>query len=792
MKIPVAIKLVAICDECELCTVRTASVGETLCGMVGRPLTRMILVASLVLGPATAPALEWDADPGTPGVQGGSGVWASPLSWWDGTQNITWVNDDMEASAVFGGVPGTVEAGGVFVKDITFNSPYKIIATGNALFFRSGVITVSAEGSGAEIAAGVQTMSGLTKEGSGTLTFSLSLWVQHGSTIVNEGTLAASVGPMEKLVIDADGTFRLLGGNTEITELSGSGLFDIGTNAVTVGKVVPWNPGSPLPPPATFFGGEIIGTGSVTFRESAVFPQSAAGNSFTGPVTIVNPAASGPFPAAPIVVTAPNLPDAGQNSVLGAGREVRLDTGTTLVLSGAGVASSDRNFALLGNATLSLSDASAVFTLENTISGAGSFTKQGSGTLVLSATNTYGGSTNVNLGVLVADGGAAIPDASSVMMGGQGTLRLLASESIGSLSGTGTVDLGANTLMVQGSQSVTYGGFVTGTGGLQVRGTGVQSFTGVTSNFTGGVSIVGTGGVSVTTLSNTGVPSPLGTSGSINLGDETQSGRFILSGNSRNVITDRPFSLLTGGGVLEVTSTSSVLALSGPLTGTSELEKRGEGRLRLVGDKAFTGSIDVTAGILDVAGDLPADVQLLPGGTFETSGTETPLVRALTFAGGVLSLGGSGVAAALNTGNLNLGGGTFVFDLQSALNGHDQINVEGAVSLDAPIALTIKLGFDPVDFSEGFRLIVNDGADPTTLANDAARFVYNGKVLEGGEHFLVEDGGHSQYFAIDYGLTPEENDVRMVVVPEPGSAMLLAGGVLFLGGLRRRRESALR
>ncbi|MGV3532326.1 MAG: hypothetical protein ACO1QR_08135 [Chthoniobacteraceae bacterium] len=82
---------------------------------------------------------------------------------------------------------------------------------------------------------------------------------------------------------------------------------------------------------------------------------------------------------------------------------------------------------------------------------------------------------------------------------------------------------------------------------------------------------------------------------------------------------------------------------------------------------------------------------------------------------------------------------------------------------------------------------MNDGTDPTLQANAAARFVYNGNVLEEGEAFLVNQGGFSQFFEMRYGLTSDDNDIRLLAVPEPGSAMAILGGLIVILGQRNRR-----
>lgn len=127
------------------------------------------------------------------------------------------------------------------------------------------------------------------------------------------------------------------------------------------------------------------------------------------------------------------------------------------------------------------------------LSGTGGFTKTGAGELNLwSASgshvvdNSYAGATRISEGRLVLHGGNAISDVSAVQLDGGATLVLGAtwsdSERIGSLSGSGTVDLGMRTLIAGGdNRSTSFSGTFTDThgAGLFVKsGTGTLSFSG--------------------------------------------------------------------------------------------------------------------------------------------------------------------------------------------------------------------------------------------------------------------------------------------------------------------------
>ncbi|MBZ9674319.1 autotransporter domain-containing protein [Mesorhizobium sp. ES1-1] len=113
----------------------------------------------------------------------------------------------------------------------------------------------------------------------------------------------------------------------------------------------------------------------------------------------------------------------------------------------------------------------------------GSLIKTGTGTLTLSGANTYTGATDVRGGVLQA-GAAGSFAARSAFTIADGALLDLAGfdQTIGSLAGTGSVDLATATLTAggDGTDSV-FAGEIGGTGGLVKTGAGSMELAGVSS-----------------------------------------------------------------------------------------------------------------------------------------------------------------------------------------------------------------------------------------------------------------------------------------------------------------------
>jgi len=111
-------------------------------------------------------------------------------------------------------------------------------------------------------------------------------------------------------------------------------------------------------------------------------------------------------------------------------------------------------------------------TLGMVISGNGSLVKQSTGTLTLSGANTYTGATTISAGTLALGTSNAIADTSDVSVASGAVLALAGfSDTVGKLTGPGSVNLGAGTLTTTwASGSGTFAGVLSGNGGLTVAG----------------------------------------------------------------------------------------------------------------------------------------------------------------------------------------------------------------------------------------------------------------------------------------------------------------------------------
>ncbi len=210
---------------------------------------------------------------------------------------------------------------------------------------------------------------------------------------------------------------------------------------------------------------------------------------------------------------------------------------------------------------------------------------------------------NVNLG----GGGAAVTwGAGNFMTTATGTLALGHATADGTVdfqnpiaTGTGggttrTISVAQGPATVEGRLS----GVVSGTHSLVIVGGGILSLTN-TNSFTGQVQ-VNNGGVEVGWMAATGQNSPLGTSGTINLGSGATAGTFRWVGGDATLGRTLNLAGSTGGGTIDASGT-------GALTISSILGAAGAKVLTLAGSSTAANAVGVipSASGLDVVKDGP-------------------------------------------------------------------------------------------------------------------------------------------------------------------------------------------
>lgn len=226
--------------------------------------------------------------------------------------------------------------------------------------------------------------------------------------------------------------------------------------------------------------GVVSGSGALTTGGTTGTTVTLSGNNIhTGSLTVA---------AAKLILSGGSA--VNDNSAVTISNSTTLELATSETIGS--LAGSSGNTLILGANTLTTGGNNTTTTFAGTIGGnGGGLTKNGNGTQILSGSNTFTGGVQISSGTLTVSGGSTIGNTATVNVASDATFNLTSGETIGALSGAGTVQLNANTLTTGGSDlSTTFSGTITGGGNLTKNGTGTFTLGG-SNGHTSNVAISG-------------------------------------------------------------------------------------------------------------------------------------------------------------------------------------------------------------------------------------------------------------------------------------------------------------
>ena len=500
---------------------------------------------------------------------------------------------------------GALSLSGGSVTGGTLTAASIAAGTGNVTSILSGAGTFTKSGTGTVTLSGANTLTGLMSLQLGTL------------QLAGNGSLTSGSLQVSGALLDLGAATRSVGALSLSSGSITGGTLNAASYAVQFG----------------FIGATLAGSGDFTKSNPTTVTLSGA-NTLSGTMS----------------VQAGTLALSG-NGKLSSGS--LMVSGASTVLLGGG--SQSVGAVMLSNGSIgggTLNGASFAVqsgTVAANLGGAtAALTKTGSGQVVLSAANTYGGGTSVNGGTLTLGLNGALLSSGTV------------SVTVGELA------LGATTQTV-GFLTLS-GGSITG-GTLSATGFTLQN--GVVSSVLGGTGALGketTGLVTlnaVNTLSGNvvisggtlqlGTGQALANAGSVQIsGGSLTFGSAVSAATLKSLAGDLSLSTGSGAAVTLTLVNDSNTTSAGILSGTGSLVKAGSGNLTLSGANTYTGATSVTAGTLTTAAGALASTSSITvsGAVLKAVNFNAPLTINTT---GSAEISGSGSFGAVS----NLGSATF-------------------------------------------------------------------------------------------------------------------------------------
>lgn len=317
-------------------------------------------------------------------------------------------------------------------------------------------------------------------------------------------------------------------------------------------------------------------------------------NSGSGDLTIQCPmqVASGATFSSTGILTNISIDFANNGSIIGS-NGLTIGANTNLLVSSSDGFNVSGGISIASGSSLSLTVPENK-TLSNSFTGSGTITKLGEGDLILGGdSRDFTGAVTISAGSITTSAQTVLPVASAFTVSGSATLQINNSNTIGSLTGTGSLRIGTGaTLTVGNANSQQFDGpiFGVGTAGLTKAGSGTWTLSAPLS-LTGAVSSNGGGALAFEQSSSCG---------------------SIAGTSTISIAADK---VLTAGSANTSTTFSGVLAGAGGFT------KVGTGNLILSGANTLSGSINANAGTLTVNGSFPGGTTITVGSSATFKGT---------------------------------------------------------------------------------------------------------------------------------------------------------------------------
>ncbi len=669
---------------------------------------------------------------------GGARNWDDGVNWSNGVAPSTVSGDTVDFSTVNIAANTTLTLQADRTAEIwkfgdTSNGQDWIVATGNKIILAGTTPTINVVNRTATLNNVLDGTSVLTKSGAGTLALTGSN-TYTGGTVLNTGGL----------IFTSDSNLgATTGALTLNTNLTTSGAINLyAARAIVINNGAIWEHNNANV--NLNINGPVSGTGGFNAKRtnagSVQINLNSTGNTFTGPISMTgndtmfqfnslvdSNVGNITFSTTTTTYSFFRYGSGASASLALNNRQIVLATGNTIALIDN---SSTNTFTIgsnlidqgTGTKTLQLQGSTAgLSTFAGNIAQAGStigLTKAGSGTWVLSGTNTYSGGTTLGAGTLKANGSGAL--GSNTVTVSAGTLVIDAADAMADTASLYLPSAAAKNITMNANDTV--GKLFLG-GVQQPNGTYSSSGAGSAWMNTGsGVLTVGPASVQPVywdldgTTAGAGSATPAGTwnaanpfwnavadgSGSVGTWTAGRTATFAAGTDATGTYTvavdgtkdigglnfEEGTVTLSGGTALRLVSdslafvaTNLTATIATPLTQDAtarQLTKSGSGTLILAADNAYTSNTVVGAGILSVPslanagansplGAYPtagAGGLSLNGGTFRYTGGSASSDRGLTLAGGstidvnpaatALTLG----ACSLGAFTLNVTGGT--------------------------------------------------------------------------------------------------------------------------------------